>query len=49
MEIENDKINYRRANIDDIGVLIDYRVRFLNELSKNIFLKQFLLMILFPS
>ena len=32
MEIENDKINYRRANIDDIEVLIDYRVRFLNEL-----------------
>ncbi|MDH5782349.1 MAG: GNAT family N-acetyltransferase [Candidatus Bathyarchaeota archaeon] len=32
MGIENDKINYRRANIDDIEVLIDYRVRFLNEL-----------------
>jgi len=32
MEIENDKINYRRANIDDIDFLIDYRVRFLNEL-----------------
>ena len=32
MEIENDKINYRRANIDDVEVLIDYRVRFLNEL-----------------
>ncbi|MDH5753780.1 MAG: GNAT family N-acetyltransferase [Candidatus Bathyarchaeota archaeon] len=32
MEIENDKINYRRAHIDDIEVLIDYRVRFLNEL-----------------
>ena len=32
MEIESDRINYRRANIDDIEVLIDYRVRFLNEL-----------------
>ena len=32
MEIENDKINYRRANIDDIEILIDYRVRCLNEL-----------------
>ncbi|MDH5460150.1 MAG: GNAT family N-acetyltransferase [Candidatus Bathyarchaeota archaeon] len=32
MEIKNDKINYRRAHIDDIEVLIDYRVRFLNEL-----------------
>ena len=32
MEIENDKINYRRANINDIEILIDYRVRFLNEL-----------------
>jgi len=31
MEIENDKINYRRANIDDIEILIDHRVRFLNE------------------
>ena len=31
-EIEDGKINYRRANIDDIEVLIDYRVRFLNEL-----------------
>ena len=32
MEIEKDKIKYRRANIDDIEVLIDFRVRFLNEL-----------------
>ncbi|MDH5418918.1 MAG: hypothetical protein OEX06_01130, partial [Candidatus Bathyarchaeota archaeon] len=32
MEIENDRIKYRRANIDDIEILIDYRVRFLNEL-----------------
>lgn len=32
MEIENDKINYRRANINDIEFLVDYRVRFLNEL-----------------
>ena len=32
MEIERDKINYRRANISDIEFLVDYRVRFLNEL-----------------
>ena len=32
MKIENDRINYRRANIDDIEILIDYRVRCLNEL-----------------
>jgi len=32
MEIENDRINYRRANIKDVEVLIDFRVRFLNEL-----------------
>jgi len=32
MEIENDKINYRRANINDVEILVDYRVRFLNEL-----------------
>ena len=32
MEIENDKIKYRRANIDDIESLIDYRVRCLNEI-----------------
>ncbi len=32
MEIENDKINYRRATIDDVEILVDYRVRFLNEL-----------------
>ncbi len=32
MEIERDKINYRRANIDDIKILIDFRIRFLNEL-----------------
>lgn len=32
MEIENDRINYRRANIDDIEFLVDYRVRCLNEL-----------------
>jgi hypothetical protein len=32
MEIENDRINYRRANVGDIGILVDFRVRFLNEL-----------------
>jgi len=32
MEIEKDKINYRRANINDVEFLVGYRVRFLNEL-----------------
>jgi len=32
MEIEKEKIVYRRARIDDVRDLIDYRVRFLNEL-----------------
>ena len=35
MEIENDRINYRRANIDDVEFLIDFRVRFLDELYKS--------------
>jgi len=32
MGIENDRINYRRANVGDIEILIDFRVRFLDEL-----------------
>jgi GNAT superfamily N-acetyltransferase len=32
MKIENNKITYRRATVKDIQTLIDYRVRFLNEL-----------------
>jgi hypothetical protein len=32
MKIENSKITYRRATVNDIQTLIDYRVRFLNEL-----------------
>ena len=32
MKIENHKINYRRANINDIEILVDYRIQFLNEL-----------------
>lgn len=31
MEIENRKINFRRANADDVEILVDYRVRCLNE------------------
>lgn len=31
MEIEKEKIVYRRARIDDIPDLVNYRVRFLNE------------------
>lgn len=32
MEIETEKISYRRANNDDVDALVSYRVRFLNEL-----------------
>lgn len=32
MRIENDRIDYRRASTDDIDLLVDFRVRFLNEL-----------------
>jgi hypothetical protein len=32
MEIERRKTVYRRATIDDISALVDFRVRFLNEL-----------------
>jgi ribosomal protein S18 acetylase RimI-like enzyme len=31
MEIKKDKIIYRRAKLDDIEILVDYRVRLLNE------------------
>ena len=32
MKIENDEMKYRRANVDDIEFLVNYRVRCLNEL-----------------
>jgi GNAT superfamily N-acetyltransferase len=32
VKIENSKIKYRRASVRDVQTLIDYRVRFLNEL-----------------
>ena len=35
MEVENDKISYRRADIDDIEALVDFRVRCLNELHNH--------------
>jgi GNAT superfamily N-acetyltransferase len=35
MKIEKQKIVYRRARIDDVPTLVDYRVRFLNELYKH--------------
>jgi len=31
MEIEKHKINYRSAGMEDIEILVEYRVRFLNE------------------
>jgi GNAT superfamily N-acetyltransferase len=35
MEINCETVRYRRAGISDIGTLIDYRVRFLNELDNH--------------
>jgi GNAT superfamily N-acetyltransferase len=35
MNIQNEKIIYRRANIHDVETLIEYRVRFLNELNNH--------------
>ena len=32
MNISKEKISYRRANINDVETLVEYRVRFLNEL-----------------
>jgi GNAT superfamily N-acetyltransferase len=32
MKIEADRLEYRRANASDVEVLVDYRIRFLNEL-----------------
>jgi hypothetical protein len=32
MKTEKERIVYRRATIDDVPALVDYRVRFLNEL-----------------
>ena len=31
MEIDITKIKYRRTNIEDLNILVDYRIRFLNE------------------
>ncbi|UCG92877.1 MAG: GNAT family N-acetyltransferase [candidate division WOR-3 bacterium] len=35
MIVEENRITYRRATVDDIEVLVDFRVRFLNELYKH--------------
>jgi len=35
MSIENEKITYRRANINNVETLVEYRVRFLNELNNH--------------
>ena len=35
MKIDNAEIKYRRANIGDIEVLVELRIRFLNELNNN--------------
>ena len=34
-KISKNKINYRRANIDDIDILVNFRIRFLNEFYKH--------------
>lgn len=35
MDTENERIIYRKANINDVETLVEYRVRFLNELHKH--------------
>jgi len=35
MKIEKEKIVYRRASIDNVPVMVDYRVKFLNELCSH--------------
>jgi hypothetical protein len=35
MNINPDKINYRRATVDDIETLVEYRLRFLAERSRT--------------
>lgn len=35
MEINNTKIKYRRVSIEDLEILVDYRIRFLNEEDKH--------------
>jgi len=35
-EIEKESIVYRRASINDVPVLVDYRIRFLNELLNHL-------------
>lgn len=32
LEIKSGKVNYRRANVADVEILVSYRIRFLNEL-----------------
>jgi GNAT superfamily N-acetyltransferase len=32
MKIQADRLQYRRANVGDVEALVDYRIRFLNEL-----------------
>lgn len=35
MEIESEKLSYRRASIDDVETLVCYRIRFLSELHNH--------------
>ena len=35
MDIAKDRIHYRRANTDDIEILVDFRLRFLNEMYEH--------------
>lgn len=35
MKIEADRLEYRRANVGDVEVLVEYRIRFLNELYRH--------------
>ena len=35
MEIDDGEIKYRRASIGDIEVLVEFRIRFLDEVDKH--------------
>ena len=35
MNVEDEKVNYRRANANDVETLVNYRIQFLNELESR--------------
>jgi hypothetical protein len=35
LNVEDEKVNYRRANVNDVETLVNYRIQFLNELESR--------------